>query len=592
VLTRGRRTALPRQQTLRATIDWSYELLTEPERRLLRRLAVFPAGFTLEAAAAVASDSDEASGVVGEGISGLVAKSLVSRDGSSSASRWRLLETIRAYALEKLAESGEADAAARLHAQFLRDLIVPPATASVLRLSIEDVARFGREIDNVRAALDWAFSPGGDASIGIGLTAAFAPVWVRLSLLSECCERAERALAVLAQGFDLSAPLERRLHIALGIALVLTMGPVQRTRAVLIKAREKAESVDDVEAQLRTLWAQWSMENIIGECRSAQSTAQRFSEVARGTGDQSLVLVAKVFVGAALLFEGKLREARDCFEDVLEHYVAPPNRRHTILFYYDQRVLARARLARVLLAQGYLDQAREQARISFEEAQVADAGFTLCWVLHHAVCPVAIMTGDMTVADRGAATMSDLARRLDAALWKILGDCWEGKALVKRREFARGSALLQNALDACDQTGWHICNAEFRGVLAEGLAGVGQVDTALVAVDKALARAKDSGEFYSVAELLRIKGEVLLDQAANNSLSAAEGCFFGAIAMAREQDALFWELRTALSLARMRTRQDRREEGKRILGSVYDRFAEGFQTADLLSATDLLEELA
>jgi predicted ATPase len=188
--------------------------------------------------------------------------------------------------------------------------------------------------------------------------------------------------------------------------------------------------------------------------------------------------------------------------------------------------------------------------------------------------------------------MSDLARRLDAALWKILGDCWEGKALVKRREFARGSALLQNALEACDQTGWHICNAEFLGVLAEGLAGVGQLDTALVAVDKALARAKDSGEFYSIPELLRIKGEVLLDQAASDSLSAAEGCFFGAIAMAREQDALFWELWAALSLARMRARQDRREEGKRILASVYDRFTEGFETADLLAASDLLEELA
>ena len=207
VLTRGRRTALPRQQTLRATIDWSYELLPASERRLLRRLAVFSAGFTLEAAA-VMSESDDAPAVVGEGIASLVAKSLVSRDGSSPAGRWRLLETIRAYALEKLAESGEVSMAARRHAEFLRDLIVPPATASVLRLSVDDVARFGQEIDNVRAALDWSFSPGGDASIGVGLTAAFAPVWVHLSLLGECCERAERALDILAQGFDLSAPLE------------------------------------------------------------------------------------------------------------------------------------------------------------------------------------------------------------------------------------------------------------------------------------------------------------------------------------------------------------------------------------------------
>ena len=332
------------------------------------------------------------------------------------------------------------------------------------------------------------------------------------------------------------------------------------------------------------------MENIIGEYRSAQSTAQRFSEVARSTGDQSLILVAEVFVGTALLFDGKPHGARDCFEHVLEHYVAPPNRRHTILFHYDQRVLARAMLARVLLLQGYVDQAKEQARISFEEAQAGDAGFTLCWALHHAVCPIGLLTGDIVVADRGVATMNDLATRFDAALWRILGSCWEGKLLVERREFARGSALLRKTLDTCEQAGWRICNAEFLGVLAEGLAGLGQLDTAIVTVDKALARAEHSGERYSIPELLHVKGEVLLQQATNESMWAAEGCFFGAIVMAREQDALFLELRAALDLALMRTKQIRPDEGKRILASVYDRFTEGFETTDLREAKDLLQE--
>jgi predicted ATPase/DNA-binding winged helix-turn-helix (wHTH) protein len=323
VLTRGRRTALPRQQTLRATIDWSYELLPEPERRLLCRLAVFSAGFTLEAAAAVMGESGEASAAVGEGIASLVAKSLLSRDGSSPVGRWRLLETIRAYALEKLADSGEADAAARRHAEFFRDFVVPNKESPVLRISVDDVANFGREIDNVRAALDWSFSPTGDAAIGVALTAAFAPVWLHLSLVIECRERAERALDILASGFDLTAPLERRLHIALGVALTLTMAPVERTRTVLAKARALAESVDDVEAELRMLWAQWSMESILGEYRLARLTAQRFAEVAQRTEDRSFTLVAEHFIGAALLFEGKLRRARDCLERVA----------------YDQRVL-------------------------------------------------------------------------------------------------------------------------------------------------------------------------------------------------------------------------------------------------------------
>ena len=592
VLTKGRRTALPRQQTLRATIDWSYELVPESERRLLCRLSVFPAGFTLEAAEAVMSESDDAPAVVDEGIANLVAKSLVSRDGSTPAGRWRLLETIRAYALEKLAEIGEVSVAARRHAEFFRDLIVPAGTNEVLRLSIDDVARYGREIDNVRAALDWSFSQGGDAAIGVALTAAFAPVWLHLSLVIECRERAERAVEILAPGFNLGAPLERRLHIALAVALILTMGPVDRTRAVVAKARELAESVDDVEAQLRMLWAQWSVEFTTGECRAARATVRRFSEVARRTGDEGLVLVADRLIGNMRRIAGRPSEARMLLERVLERYAAPKNQRHRILFHYDQHVLARATLAHVLCLQGYVDQAKEQARISFEEAGTSDDGFSRCWALQYAVCPIALMTGDMAVADHAVASMNDLAARLDATLWKILGSFWEGKLLVERREFARGSALLQKALDKCDQTGWRICNAEFLGVLAKGLAGLGQLDTALVTVDKALARAEQSGERYSIPELLRIKGEVLLQQAANAGQSAGEDCLLDAIAAAREQGALFWELRAALSLARLRTNQNRQDEANQILGPVYDQFTEGFEAADLKQAKSLLEQLA
>jgi non-specific serine/threonine protein kinase len=159
LLTGGRRTALPRHRTLRATLDWSYELLPEAERRLLHRLAIFSAGFTLEAAAVV---SDSAAPAVAECIANLVAKSLVTRDGSAPAGRWRLLETIRAYALERASESGGAEQVARRCAEFFRDLCVaalsgssPPQPADA------DLAQLAREIDNVRASIDLCFSPSG-----------------------------------------------------------------------------------------------------------------------------------------------------------------------------------------------------------------------------------------------------------------------------------------------------------------------------------------------------------------------------------------------------------------------------------------------
>src|SRR5438067_1591299 len=122
LLTGGRRTALPRHQTLRATLDWSYQLLPEPERVVLRRLAIFAGGFTLQAASTIASIDEVAGSDIVDCAAKLVAKSLVAADLGGATGWYRLLETTRAYALEKLTQSGEFDQVARLHAEYCRDL--------------------------------------------------------------------------------------------------------------------------------------------------------------------------------------------------------------------------------------------------------------------------------------------------------------------------------------------------------------------------------------------------------------------------------------------------------------------------------------
>jgi predicted ATPase/DNA-binding winged helix-turn-helix (wHTH) protein len=207
LLTGGRRTALPRHQALRAAIDWSYEVLPETEQTILRRVAVFQADFTIDAAAAVATDDRIGAADVFEAVANLAAKSLISTDISDDVTYHRLLDTTRAYALEKLSESGEIERLARRHAEYYRDLIERVETESEVRPATEWLADYTRQIDNLRAALDWAFSPSGDASIGIALTAAAVPLWVQLSLLEECRGRVERALAALG---SMAAPNPRR----------------------------------------------------------------------------------------------------------------------------------------------------------------------------------------------------------------------------------------------------------------------------------------------------------------------------------------------------------------------------------------------
>ena len=591
LLTVGRRTVLPRHKTLRATFDWSYELLPETERRLLRCMAVFVGGFTLEGAAAVAGETDAPTAILEEGVAGLVAKSLVVLDGSGAASRWRLLQATRAYALEKLTESGQAEQAARRHAEFFRDMFAPPMPGLGIWLSKERLAVYGQEIHNVRAALGWAFSPAGDAAIGGALTAEYVPIWLRLSLVAECRERVRRALGSLDPASEQSARLRMQLHAA-GMVLVETVELPEGVGPRLSDALELAESLDDLDSQLKMLWAMWTYR--INNCEpwATQSIAARFSELARRRGDLADILVGDRLMGNAMHYAGNQPEARRCLERVLELYVAPSDQRHATWFFFDQRMRARSVLARVLLLQGFVDQAKHNAQVSLVDAQAKGDKMTLCLTLGEVVCPIALIAGDFDAAERSVSMLIDLATTHSLALWASFGRCLKGALLIKRGEVAEGSILLRAAVDAFPATGQTVHLLGFLGDLAVGLAAVGRLAEAHATIDEALARYGRDGRLWCVAELRRVRGELLLLEAGSQSIVEAEDCFFGALEVARQQGALFWELRAALSLAHLRIRQDRRDDARRLLAPVYDRFTEGFEAADLRCARALLETLS
>jgi predicted ATPase len=188
-------------------MDWSHDLLSEAERVILWRIAVFRGDFTIEAAAAVAAGEWITAADVFDGLANLAAKSLIATDISGEVTFHRLLVTTRAYGLQKLAESGEREAVARRHTEYYRKLFERAETETEVWPATEWLADYGRQIVNLRTALDWVFSPSGDASIGIALTAAAVPLWIQLSLLEECRSRVERALAALD---SVAAPNPRR----------------------------------------------------------------------------------------------------------------------------------------------------------------------------------------------------------------------------------------------------------------------------------------------------------------------------------------------------------------------------------------------
>ncbi len=302
LLTGGHRTALPRHQTLRATLDWSYELLPALERTVLHRLAIFAGGFTLEAASAVATTADLDAPAVVDSVTNLAAKSLVVVEMGGAVTRYRLLETTRAYALEKLTASGELAEVGRRHAEYYRDLFERAETELETRTTVEWLAAYGKQIDDVRAALDWAFSSSRDIAVGVALTIAAVPLWTHLSLMDECRRGVEQALASLGPAASRDQRREMQLLAALGAALLFTKGAVLATRSAFAGALEIADRLDDTDYRLRALWGLWVDRMNSGDVRQAMALAETFSRAAANSTDPLASPVGDRMTGFALLF--------------------------------------------------------------------------------------------------------------------------------------------------------------------------------------------------------------------------------------------------------------------------------------------------
>ena len=366
LLTSGRRSASPRHQTMSATLDWSYDALTEAEQTVLRRLAIFAGGFTLDAASAVAADATRPEGEIINQVAGLVAKSLVVAETGEAEPRLRLFETTRAYALGKLAGSGEGEMLARRHAEYYRDLL---ASAAEGRAVEEDwPAAYAPEIDNIRAALAWAFAPGGDAAVGVAIAADSVPVWLELSLLSECHVWKEKAVANL-DAAGRGTRHEVVLQAALGISLRFTTGITDEAHAALTKALELAKRFNDPDYELRILHVLWAYHTRHADFRGALALARRCEIFAADVTDPAAVPTADRMLGIAQFFLGDLANAQAHLQRALDRFPPALRRTDMVRFGLDQRVNTLCFMARISWLEGFPDQALQTAQRSVGEAQ-------------------------------------------------------------------------------------------------------------------------------------------------------------------------------------------------------------------------------
>ncbi len=568
-----RRAPTPRHRTMRAVVDWSYNLLSEDEQLFFRALSIFTGSFTVDAAAAVAANAVKTRIEAMDRLIELVTKSLVVADVNGATPRFRLLDTIRAYAIEKLDECGERELTACRHAEYYRDLFKRADGEITARPTGEWLADHAREINNLRAALDWAFSPGGDRAIGVALTIAAIPLWLRLSLLEECRTRTNQALGNLATG-ESRQPWEMKLYAALGAST--SRAPEMVT--AFTKALDIAQHLDDTEYQLRALSGLNFYHFRSGRYRTALPFAERFLEVAARRSDPYDQLFGNRTIGMTKHFLGDQIGARSHLEQALFHQDSADERHDLIRFQSDLRVTGRAFLARVLWLLGLPDQAVRMAETSIKEAQATVEPISLCLALAGAACPIAFWVGDSAGAARHTRMLLEHSREHSLPLWSEVG--------------ARFQRALAIRTGSPDEKPWP--DFSFRALsalteTAEALGQAGRIAEALPLVESGLDQS-DGG--WVTPELHRLKGELLLSQSAPAVATTAEDLFQQALDEARQQNALSWELRAAMSLARLRRDQGRAADAVACLRPVYDRFTEGFGTADLMAAKQLLSELS
>jgi predicted ATPase len=574
----GRRTAPSRHQTLNATLEWSYDLLGEAERRVLSRLSVFAGGFSFEAAVAVVADETVDEANVSDSVWELRSKSMIAAQGQEG--RLRLLDTTRDFALQQLAKSDEQNVFRRRHALYFTDLFRQGAAMDVSGWS----RALGIEVDNLRAALNWAFSPDSDARIGVELTAVSASAWMGMALLTECREWMTKAISHL-DDMNSGTRQEMVLQSALASCMMFTAGMTETSYATWAKALLLAEGLDDIEHQLDALLVLWAHELRVPNYAEAIKLADRCGEVSEGTGRIGAVATANYMRGITYYHAGRIAEAQGLLELSLHRDDEASRQLLIKRFGYDRKVDNLAGLASLAWLRGSPDQAHRFNQMAVAEARQSNRTVNLCGALTFASFIAYLTNPDDGEAE---ALVDELAGHAGKyALHNYQGFCLGMQALYKIRRgggISAASTMLYSGLEKLSAARYGIFNWILQAEFAKCMALASRPREGLDAFERAKIDL-DESRWYG-PELHRIRGELALSN--GEGVAVSRQYFLRALELSNRQASLSWALRAATSLAIAERSAGRKEVAWRTLQAIHAKFREGLETLDLRLAKQVL----
>ena len=566
-LTRGRRTAQERHRTLRATLDWSFRLLSKSEQLLFARLGVFRNAFDREAALTVAVDECLRKDDVLDGLANLSAKSLLVVSSENQSPIFRLLESARSYGGEKLTASGEEDTTRRRHAAYLVQRLSQMDTKAVSARA-SNHALYTRLADEIRSSVAWSFS-GGDKAIGVKLVASSAFLWSELSLFEEYKQYVDKALQI-ARGIPNSAREELRLLDAAGPAIYETLGSVPELYTTANRVLELAAELDDRKAETGGLHSLWRYHHGRGEYAAALEISER---VRRSLEDNRKgELWWKPLRALCLLYVGNTTEARKTIA-TLDEQIPFPDTGINASYDYNVAALINGALARILWLQGMSESANRCANASLEAALRAGQAVSICFTLAIAGCSVALWNEDIGEAERCLAILREQAKQAKSPYWLQYVHVFElGLAAVLEPD--RCQSLLAGAKTAR----WDYRHWENFSVLGEGFAPTEFVK-----------RAKVDANWWCAPEILRLEAHRLQRQVGGGARDEVNALLQTAGSVARQNKALAWELRIAMSQLEVARSSEERRQAKALLSEVLDDLSEGYGFVRMRRAQSMME---
>lgn len=541
---RGPRDAPLRHQTLEAALDWSYRLLPEQEAVLLALLSVFAGRFSADDAESIyaAGRLDPMTGR--DALGQLVAKSLVSADVIAGVLRYRLVESTWVYASQRLLGSLHVDAAKRLFAARVLARMQQAEREWLYLTSREWLSRYGEQLDDLRAAIRWAFGHCGDVRMGIDLVVAALPLWQELSAFQEMLAAIEQALA--SGGSDELSPLSRaRMHMAQAWAMTLARRVHPQTSQAWRESIRFASVARDGNLALQAVCGEAVYLAYSGRPLTALRSMQDFAKSA--DVDWHEAPGGMRFLAHDEIYAGRLDAADARLQFLRQTWAEAEDEQGLSRFQVDLPVAINLSSSLLAWLQGCSEVSAELADHAIARAESLDHMISLGNAICLAGLPTAFLDGDLARAEDLQCRLADVARRESVGIYEGTADFFSG-AIAAARGDHEGLEAMAASIEALWTNGWRLRTGLYRGLLAEAWLGAGDQDRAARSLSPVLDWRDAREERWSHPELWRVAA---LIAARSGQTDLAERYFRHGLNRSEAMGAVAFTSRIKTSMAKL-----------------------------------------